>query len=107
MLKCNFKKYVVVTFIFVLVVVALSFILRSTEQKVTLLMLSQAVLFMMSGIHIIILVIRLFHDGPSEKSAFLNSIIFIAPFDRLTILMLVIMFAVFDIALVIIGNFIV
>lgn len=106
MLKCNFKKYVVVTFIFVLVV-ALSLILRSTEQKVTLLMLSQAVLFMMSGIHIIILVIRLFHNGPSEKSAFLNSIIFIAPFDRLTILMLAIMFAAFDIALIIIGNFII
>lgn len=104
--KCNFKKYVVVTFIFVLVV-ALSLILRSTEQKVTLLMLSQAVLFMMSGIHIIILVIRLFHNGPSEKSAFLNSIIFIAPFDRLTILMLAIMFAAFDIALIIIGNFII
>lgn len=106
MLKCNFKKYVVVTFIFVLVV-ALSLILRSTEQKVTLLMLSQAVLFMMSGIHIIILVIRLFHNGPSEKSAFLNSIIFIAPFDRLTILMLAIMFAAFDIALIIIVNFII
>lgn len=106
MLKCNFKKYVVVTFIFVLVV-ALSLILRSTEQKVTLLMLSQAVLFMMSGIHVIILVIRLFHNGPSEKSAFLNSIIFIAPFDRLTILMLAIMFAAFDIALIIIGNFII
>lgn len=106
MLKCNFKKYVVVTFIFVLVV-ALSLILRSTEQKVTLLMLSQAVLFMMSGIHIIILVIRLFHNGPSEKSAFLNSIIFVAPFDRLTILMLAIMFAAFDIALIIIGNFII
>lgn len=106
MFKCNFKKYVVVTFIFVLVV-ALSLILRSTEQKVTLLMLSQAVLFMMSGIHIIILVIRLFHNGPSEKSAFLNSIIFIAPFDRLTILMLAIMFAAFDIALIIIGNFII
>lgn len=106
MLKCNFKKYVVVTFIFVLVV-ALSLILRSTEQKVTLLMLSQAVLFMMSGIHIIILVIRLFHNGPSEKSAFFNSIIFIAPFDRLTILMLAIMFAAFDIALIIIGNFII
>lgn len=106
MLKCNFKKYVVVTFIFVLVA-ALSLILRSTEQKVTLLMLSQAVLFMMSGIHIIILVIRLFHNGPSEKSAFLNSIIFIAPFDRLTILMLAIMFAAFDIALIIIGNFII
>lgn len=106
MLKCNFKKYVVVTFIFVLVV-ALSLILRSTEQKVTLLMLSQAVLFMMSGIHIIILVIRLFHNGPSEKSAFLNSIIFIAPFDRLTLLMLAIMFAAFDIALIIIGNFII
>lgn len=107
MLKCNFRKYLVITFILSVLSLTIGYVMQDVEKVITLIMMSSIVLFTLCGAHLIVLFIRLFHDGPSETNMILNSIIFIAPFKKSEIFSLSIMFMIFGILVTVLGRYII